>query len=97
MIRNNHPAIQYNPDDNEERKIINQLMRQSFLQAQKDGETTREYVWELIGHPDIDVLHLVSCKDEAGAKKFASEGLVDGLSIGKLISSRVMKLEDFDE
>jgi len=97
MIRNNRPALQYDRNNDEQRKLANQIMRQSFLQALKDGEETREYVWELIGHPNIEKIHLVSCKDEAGAKEFASKGLVNGLSIGKLISSRVMKLEDFDE
>ena len=95
MLNPNNP-VSYDPNNAEQLKAVNALMKQSFLQAEKDGLLTKEYVWELTGHPDIDRVHLISCKSEHLAKEFANRGLKPGLSIGKLISSRVMKLEDFD-
>jgi hypothetical protein len=87
----------YDPLDDESRKFAMGRARKSFLQAIIDGLETRQYTWEVIGDPDIDRLHLISCKDEQAAKEFASKGLVNGVSLGALIESQVLKLEDFDE
>lgn len=89
--------LNYDPSNNESLRYAMDRARQSFLQAIVDGLETREYTWEVIGDPDLDRLHLISCKDEQKAKEFASKGLVNGASLGALIESRVMKLEDFNE
>lgn len=89
--------VPYNPLDEDSNRRAMDRARQSFLQAIVDGLETRQYSWELIGDPNKDRIHLISCKDEDAAKEFASRGLADGVSIGALISSRVMTLEDYDE
>ena len=89
--------LSYDPSNDESRKYAMERAKQSFLQAIVDGLETREYTWEVIGDPDLDRFHLISCKDEQAAKEFASKGLADGVSLGALIKSRVLKLEDFNE
>ena len=87
----------YDPSDDASNLSAMARARLSFIIALLDGLETREYTWEVIDDPDIDRLHFISCKDEAGAKEFASKKLVNGASLGALISSRLMKLEDFNE
>jgi hypothetical protein len=89
--------LQYDPSNDESRKYAMERAKQSFLQALIDGLETKQYTWEVIGDPDLDRVHLISCKDEQEAKEFASKGLVNGASLGALIESRVLKLEDFNE
>jgi len=89
--------LHYDPSNDESKKYAMEKAKQSFLQALIDGLETRQYTWEVIGDPDLDRVHLISCKNEQGAKEFASKGLVNGASLGALIESRVLKLEDFNE
>lgn len=96
-MKNTSGQLHYDPSDDESRAFAMDRARQSFLQAIIDGLETKQYTWEVIGDPDLDRVHLISCKDEQAAKEFASKGLVNGASLGALINTKVMKLEDFNE
>ena len=89
--------LKYEPSDKASNAYAMSRARASFLQAIVDGLETKEYIWEVINNPDIDRFHLISCKDEQEAKEFASKRLGNGVSLGALISSRVLTLEDFNE